>query len=398
MRGAVLARPRSSPASALRVAIGALPWWCGPVGITLAVLGAYILAAFAVHPGPTVPTDAIYIPTSSIPILPTRVDPLMHWDGGWYWGIAENWYRTLPGVQQPANFFPLFPAVAAGLHRALPFLSVPLAGLVANVLATCGAMCLVDRTVSTWPRRHRLALVTVLVSLPTAYFYAVFYSEALFILAVALVVWALAVPGRLWWAPLGVSAATLDRPVGILLLIPLVTVLATRERQRPLRSLLMVATACLGGLAVLAIDRLAVGSALAFVRAHDGWPDHPITMGLRATLHTFKLEMLLRPGNDPVIAMGLWIAALMPLVILAAYRWHRSFAVYAAIAYGLSMVTGGYQSAARYMLVLLPAWIGAIALVRRWRFAWPLFAGVVGSGLVVNLLLVDRFVGWRWAG
>lgn len=395
------AATRAAPAvslPALRVAIRSLPWWTGPVGVTLGFLASYIVAALVVHPGPTVPTDPIYVPPSAIPHQPTGLDPLLHWDGGWYLRIVEVGYRSVPGtLQQPSNFFPLFPAVVVGLHRAIPWLSVFAAGVLANVAATCAAMCLVDRVVADWPRRQRLMLVALLVSLPGAFFYATFYSEALFIFAVALTMWGLSAPGRMWWAPLGIALATADRAVGILLLIPLVAMLAGRER-RPWRAMLMVAAACSGAVAVLVVDQVMAGSWHAFYDAHRGWTDHPITMGLRTTLHIFKLQMLLRPGYDPVVALGLWIAALTPVAILATVRWRPWLAAWAAAAYVASMLTGGYPSAARYLIVLLPVWIGAVALLRRFVIAWRAIGVVIAAGLVVNLALVDRFVGWRWAG
>jgi Mannosyltransferase (PIG-V) len=334
--------------------------------------------------------------------------PFAHWDGGWYMQIVRHGYAALRGPQQPAAFLPLFPAVVAALHRLVPGLAPVPAGILVNVAATCAAMCLVDRSVAQWPRRHRLRLATFLLTVPAAFFYVAFYAEALFLLGVSVTVWALTSPDRrLWWAPLGIGIATLDRAPGVLLVIPLLAVLVTGHRHRPVRALLVAVASLAGAAITLGVYRLATGDAWSFVAAHQhGWHDNLAHPPLSRAAAIVIDEMLLRPGADvfeagrpnPVSALGLWVAALSVLAVVATWRWRRCFAVYAAVALAVSLVSGGYESQARYAAVIVPMWMGVVALARHHRAGRLAITLATVLGLATNLVLMYRFVAWRWAG
>lgn len=142
--------------------------------------------------------------------------PWLNWDGWIYVDIAQHGYRALG----QAAFFPLYPlcirllAFCLGGHTALVGL------LVANAssLGAYGLLLLVVER-EAGPIAARRALLFLL-CFPTAFFLAAAYSESLFLLLSLGAFYALR---RHAWLAAGALAAlaTLTRPIGILLLLPL---------------------------------------------------------------------------------------------------------------------------------------------------------------------------------
>ena len=366
-----------------------IPPWAPAVAATLLVLGVYIGEAVLVA-GPD-----------------TAFQRLGNWDGAWYLSIVNRWYYLRPpGQQQPENFLPLFPGAVRLLHDALPFLSEALVAVLLNVAATCGAMVLVDRAVHTWPLRHRLGLVVLLVMLPAAFFYVAVYTEALFILGVALTLFGV-MRSKRWAAAAGAAVATYDRVLGIILVLPVAWIWWRRGRRKS--ELAPAALALVGLLGLLLTYGIAVGDPLAFVRAQHGWPDHPFTMGAGPAIRSIVDEMLLRNGSHLVPApllkgpdlasfAGLWEAlAVGVLALYVFWKWEwRSLALTGVLLWLATVVTGGLHSQLRYQLVLLPVWVGAVAVLRSSRRARTAWVIVAVCSFALNLFMLDRFVIGYW--
>ena len=110
--------------------------------------------------------------------------------------------------------------------------------------------------------------MAVLLVLPGAFFYTTFYSEALFVFGVALTIWALREPSRLALAALGVVVASLDRTIGIVMVIPVaVAALRTRDARRTVG---IVALSC-GGVVAFALYIVASGKLKLFQSGRAGW-------------------------------------------------------------------------------------------------------------------------------
>ncbi len=166
---------------------------------------------------------------------------LVRADALWYLAIAADGYPVTATVPQAAAFFPGYPAVVAGLGAALGgrlVLAAQLVSLLACVVALAGLQRLAglvsagdgdgdgdapaggpDAAADSDGLQRRTVLVTVV--FPTAFFLLAPYAEALFL---ATAVWALVMAARQrpWLAALLTLAATLTRPVGALLVVPLV--------------------------------------------------------------------------------------------------------------------------------------------------------------------------------
>lgn len=153
---------------------------------------------------------------------------LVRADALWYLAIAADGYPSTVTAPQAAAFFPGYPALVAGLGGLLGgrlVLAAQLVSAVACVIALAGLQRLAGLVAGGAGRerdRDGLCRRTVLVTVvfPTAFFLVAPYAEALFL---AFAVWALVLAARRrpWLAALLTLAATLTRPVGALLVVPL---------------------------------------------------------------------------------------------------------------------------------------------------------------------------------
>ncbi|HET9050563.1 MAG TPA: hypothetical protein VFO60_02605 [Candidatus Dormibacteraeota bacterium] len=387
---------------------GGRAWRAGslvlPLLLTAGVMAAYLVDALAVHPG----TPALNCPVGG-------VDRLVHWDGGWYDYIALHGYAPRPGTFQPGAFFPLLPGLADLGHLAVPFLSVEAAGIVVNLGAVAAAMCIVDRLVADWPPAHRAALVAVLLSVPGAMFYATFYSEALFVLGVAVAMWALLTPGRLAAAPAGIAVASAARIIGIALVVPLVLALRrARDRVGAGPALALLALAFAGVVGVEAFAAISTGDPGVIIRGRATWhgasgngylpylAKHGAdTVRLAWDFATFSPA----PGLSPEItagtlpsALGVYLDVLLVPLVVAAWRASRDLGILAAVMAAATVAGGSPLSQMRYVAVIVPAWMGFVALARGRRAGWVAIALVVAGGVALNLHLMADFANCAWAG
>ena len=370
------------------------------MAVALPILVAYLVWTVWIHPGPVAPTCNVETDRR-----------LTRWDGDWYWNIATIGYgRTYHGMSARA-FFPLFPLLSVGVNAVTGGGVIP-AGVTINVVATCAAMVFVDRLVASWEWWQRALLIALLVTLPFAVFYGLFYGEGLLALGVAMTLWGLAAPGRLPAAAAGVVIGSLARPTGLVLLLPLLIVLVRRgvplwQRVATLGAALSGVTGLLVYFAVTAHD------ALAFEHARSAWA--PGGAGLielaRAGRSVFvedvRTILLLQPSrfqsaNQNAVplptGLGFYLALLAAPLLVAAWRWWPLAAAFAVPAWALGLLTGGQISQGRYVLVLLPMWIGTVALARGRRWPWGMIAAVVVAGFGFNLYLGGLYSNCYWAG
>ena len=154
---------------------------------------------------------------------------LLAWDAGWYQSIAAHGYAA--SGPQSAPFLPAFP-MAGRVLGWLPGIG-PGTGLiiVANLSALAGmaVLCiLVDARV----RRPRPGppSVWLLALAPPAFTLVMAYAEGTLLLCTAVALYWPSAPGRWWWAAAAGLVAGAVRPVGLLLVVP-VLLEAYRSRR-----------------------------------------------------------------------------------------------------------------------------------------------------------------------
>ena len=329
----------------------------------------------------------------------TLLHGLTRWDGAWYARIAQSGYHALPGRYEPFAFFPLFPVLVATLHAALPLLSIPAAGLALNAAAIAVGATLVDRSLAPWTLSHRLLALAVILSVPSAFFAVAFYSEGLFFLASALVIWSVSRPSRLVWAPVGVLLGSLDRPLGFLLLI-LVLAALWRDGRPPRRRLALGACAAGAALTVPAIYWWITGNPIAFATAQGGWTSLR-TLGVGDAVHWLLAQLNPWTATNWVVCLGYWEVLVVAVpMLLYLRRRASSVAAYGAVALAVGFLLGGVGTQSRYIAALIPVWVGAMAVLRRTSpRAWlPVSLTAVGLGVACNVWLISRFASGLWAG
>lgn len=176
------------------------------------------------------------------------------WDSGWYFDIASRGYYFNPDGQSSVAFFPLYPmiirAVAwpfGGSDKAI-WASAIIVSSVAFTLALLALHRLAQKVFDDRETARRTVLY--LAVFPFSLFFTRVYAESLFLLTSVLAV-SRAYDRRWWRAGLWGALATLARPNGILIFLPLVLMAigrrpAPRELARRVAPLLLVPAALAG--------------------------------------------------------------------------------------------------------------------------------------------------------
>lgn len=154
------------------------------------------------------------------------------WDSGWYFDIARRGYYWNPDGQSSIAFFPLYPMlIRAG---AWPFGGTEealwISAIAVSAIAYFLALVALHRLTERWSGDRETARRTVLylAIFPFALFFTRVYAESIFLLTSIMAV-SRAVDQRWWRAGMWGALATLSRPNGILIAIPL-ALLALRDR------------------------------------------------------------------------------------------------------------------------------------------------------------------------
>lgn len=154
------------------------------------------------------------------------------WDSGWYFDIARRGYYFNPDGQSSVAFFPLYPLLMRAL--AWPFGGTDKAIWLAGIVISCAAFALALVVLHRFTHRmfgdREVARRTVLylAVFPFSLFFTRVYAESLLLLMTVLAI-SDAYEHRWWRAGVWAALATLTRPNGILIGLPLL-LLALRGR------------------------------------------------------------------------------------------------------------------------------------------------------------------------
>ncbi|HEY8216829.1 MAG TPA: mannosyltransferase family protein [Acidimicrobiia bacterium] len=318
---------------------------------------------------------------------------LFAWDAAWYRAIAEHGYGF--NVQETVRFFPLVPLLSRVLGWA--FLDHPDVALVviANVAALIFAALLHRLTeVETGDAQAAARAAWFGVLLPPAVALVLGYAEST---AMALGVGVfLAIRSRRWVvaAVLGLLAGAC-RPVGVLLVVPLIVeawtgwrAVATRERVER----------------VLAVVAPLVGMALylLYVGIEFGDAFKPFSIQNRSTLRggfEDPFSRLARAFDDMIggdrFGSGfhvLWALVFLALLVVVIRRLPRSYALYCTVTLVLGLSASNLDSFERYGLSTFP-FVMALAIVTSRREVERAVIALGAAGLFgYSLLAFDG----RW--
>jgi hypothetical protein len=269
-------------------------------------------------------------------------------------------HLSVYGYQRGATtiaFWPLWPACifVGRLFGLTPLLS---ALLMSTVFSIAGLIVF-----------HRLAALDlgesgadvallVLLAYPTAFYFALPYSESLFFLVVVALFYGLRT-SNVTLATVAATLIPLTRPVGAFIVIPLlVHLLAWRERRIAARDLAPIAGACAGVALYFAFMAMVTGDPFAAFHAQKWFASHGSVGRLLDPAGFFGA--LFGPGKMRAFTgsvldrtfFAFYIAMLVPI-----WRLNRTYFAYALALGMIPAVTLYFASFSRYTLVLFPIFI-----------------------------------------
>lgn len=292
-------------------------------------------------------------------------DRFARWDAGWYYGIASGGYKYVEGGRNNLAFFPVYPQLMGVLGRAFGGAQHDFyfAGIVISWLAFAAAMALLYRLARLdLPHESALRATAYAAVFPSAYFFGVVYSEALFFLA--LISAALALRTRRWlWAAVAAAIMTATRVNGVMFLPALAIIgwcAAESERDR---TRALIAAAC--GLAGIGSYSLYVygvtGDPLEWYESITRWGYYPGGNPLSGLL-AIGGHLLTQPAHfiasEPLAPYDTLNAVTATAVLLTVpFVWRRfGFGYAGVIVMGLMLPlsSGQFEGLGRYCSVLFP--------------------------------------------
>lgn len=327
----------------------------------------------------------------------TVLDVWTRWDGPFYAGIAASGYDARP-PQPNIVFFPLYPALirvigAIGGDGSLRLWVAALGISLVSLVTAVGYLIALARMDFGEHVARRAALF--LLVFPTSLFLSATYPESLF-LALSVASFYYARRGTWWLVGLLGLAASLTRPYGALLVIPLgFEYLLQREfdvrRIRP---------------DVLWIGLVPMG--LPMYLGYLAWKfQDPGVMGAAQAIwgrgFVAPWEVLARYLEGPVIAHGfstlgsslvdLSFAAFFTAMVIFAWRRLRpTYAVYSTVLLAAFLSAGKFVSVPRFGLALFPVFLGLALLADEGSG----HDAVVSLSLVLAALAMALFATVRW--
>ncbi|MCL4871290.1 MAG: hypothetical protein KJ063_20200 [Anaerolineae bacterium] len=347
------------------------------------------------------------------------LEPFMNrqvaWDSEYYVGIAVGGYDDPAGGKvsstasgEPINknysFFPLYPWVMKGISPLLalfglnPIAAATAAGIVVTLLGTlAGMVALYHLTQDLFDGETGYRAVVYMLIFPTAFFFAMVYTEGLF---VGLAFWSLLLSKRkqwVWASLLGLLAA-LTRAHGAALLLPLLYYWVQRREENAAaqnwRWWVQGAAAFLPlvGYALWRISPLGQGWAeLQPFYFGRGFLSLGRTLGDMRNVYEYA-----QSNSQAAVYFSLEAAAILLALVASFWLLRRDFpvAIFGLTVILLSLFSGSAQSMARYMLISPPLYIFLAHLGRHKVFdrTWSL-ASILLLGMLAMLFAFDMWVG-----
>ncbi len=352
--GGLRAGPRRHLALVGRAVARVLPAWIvARVLVALALVVAH-LGVHSLRPGNPTALQRVH-------------QGLLSWDAGWYLAIATHGYAA--AGRQSLRFFPLFPLLGRWLGR-LPGVGTGTALIVvanvASLLALAALLLLVRHDLGDADLARRS--VWLLALAPSAYAMVLAYSDALLLLC-SLVTFLGIRTGRWWWAAAAGLAAGADRPLGVLLVVPVAVELWSR------RDTLSGAGRRVAGLAALVAPAVGAGAFLVWVDHRFGNAWLPLTVQQQGG-HRGQLAVPFDAmGHDVASALHghhlgsaahiPWVLLCVALAVLAWRRLPRSYALFATVVLVVSLSSTNLDSFERYALGAFPLVVAASTTTSR---------------------------------
>jgi hypothetical protein len=342
---------------------------------------------------------------------PLMMEIWARWDAEWYLLIAAEGYDAgdqLAGLglayekSATAGFLPLYPLL---LRVLTPVFGSVTAGVLISNICLFLSLLLLDRLVrlemgNEFGESAGLAACAALLLHPSSLFLSAVYPEALF-LALSLGAFVAARSGRFEIAGVLGFLATLTRPFGVLLILPLgwewwlwrsEPCDSGVRRWRTLRGLwiLLVPIAMAG---YFWFSRLTFGDPLALLHRQERWRGG-LSGPWRAFVRWWEAGPTAHGAHGSTVELVIAVVSLAMLVAMAR-RLRPSYTIYAAAAMALALGSSLW-SFSRLSLTLFPFFMLIGAAWADGRRHLPTLYAFVGGAL--GALLMALYANWWWAG
>ena len=292
-------------------------------------------------------------------------DRFARWDSGWYYGIASTGYKYVEGRPSNLAFFPVYPKLMGALGRVMGGAQQDFyfAGILISWLAFAAAMPLLYRLARLDLPHEQATRVTLYAAVfPSAYFFGVVYSEAVFLLT--LVSAALALRSKRWiLAAVAAAIMTATRVNGVMFLPALALIgwdAASNGRER--RWALAAAISGVAGIAAYSwvVYRVS-GNPFEWYHSITRWGYHPGgnplagLMAIARQLLTRPIEFIATERMAPYDTLNAMAAAGALVVVPFIYqRFGRGYAAIVVLGLLLPLSSGQFEGLGRYCSVLFP--------------------------------------------
>jgi hypothetical protein len=342
------------------------------------------------------------------------VDLYARFDGGWYFGIADDGYEDAgsfdPSVQNSIAFFPALPLL---MRAAAVILDVNLwtgGVVVVTVAFLLGLVYLYRLARLDLPDEEARASLMLLALYPFGMCYSAVLTESVFLLAAAATFFYFrraeywkAAPFALLLGLLRPNGFLISVPLGLLAVLPFARSRGWLPGSHPdevstwsrlTKPLLIAALPVVGMLCYAAYVQSLTGDPFAFVKAQQAWGRGKAEIvnvvddrsnliaaeGLATYVRSFPIEVL-----ESVTALFA-LAAVVPIVL----RFGLAYGLFVGMAVLPPFITMGSISLGRYTAPLFPIflWLGAAVPPRR-RTYW-LIAFAFGQALLSTLFFTSR--------
>jgi hypothetical protein len=290
---------------------------------------------------------------------------LTAWDGQWYQHAAERGYLLVPGRPSDPAFFPLYPLLLRVFHSL--GLSFATAGVVLSNLVFIGAVLLFHELGREYlPREQADRAAVYLAIVPMGFVFSMAYPEGL-VLAAMLAAALSALRGRWWAATLLAAAASLARPEGIFIAIPLAAIAHTQwngasDRKRG-QAVAAVLAGPVGLLAYPSYLGWALHEPFAWLQAEHAWGRSFHASGFYDAFAHLGRDLAVHPWYARDVVFLLAYAVL--IVVALRSQISRSWVLAGAFAAFLPLATGSVESAARFGVTAPVFYWAAARLVKR---------------------------------
>jgi len=351
------------------------------------------------------------------------LDPFMNrqvaWDSEYYVGIAVGGYddpkagfvpdrETGKVVIKNYSFFPFYPyvmkvlAIPLGLFRLSPIEAGNLSGVIVAVLGTlAGLIALWDITRPYFDEDASERTIFYALIFPTSFFFAMVYTEGLFI-GLAFGALALLKRGHWGWASILGLLASWTRAHGAALALPLIVLWLMQVKWRePLKPQFTRTWFTQGAFALLPIIGYLIWR---FSPLGIGWAqlqDLIFGRGLMSIGKTFDdfktaFEYAITTKGPGQVYLAIEIGSILLALISSLWLIKRDLlvALFSLAVIALSVFSGSAQSMARYMLIAPALYIFLAQLGKNKTFdrAWTVFS-ILLLGMEATLFTFDMWVG-----